>query len=185
MNDEHQNSESFWQRLFRKFSFAKEEDYAQLQDEAAAKPDLQIEFSSSRRIILAGLIVVGLFFGLGGLWVTFAEITGAIIASGEVRVDTERKTVQHLEGGIVSKILVRNGNQVEIGQPLLLIDGVQVVAVSDHTLIQMAGARMKEARLNGEIDLLPQPEWPNDSLDISTEDFAQILASEQKVFFSG
>ncbi|MBW1953741.1 MAG: hypothetical protein JRI66_11810, partial [Deltaproteobacteria bacterium] len=77
------------------------DDYAQIQDETTPPPNLNIRFADSRRIIMAGLIIVGLFFGIGGLWISLAQISGAVIASGEVRVDTERKTVQHLEGGIV------------------------------------------------------------------------------------
>ncbi len=69
------------------------EDYERIQDVNSPPPRLNVKFSDSRSIIRTGWIIVLLFFGVGGLWVTFAQISGAVIASGEVKVDTERKTV--------------------------------------------------------------------------------------------
>ena len=54
-----------------------------------------------RKIIRQGLLVVFLFFGVLGTWAVFGEISGAIVAPGKVKIETERKTIQHLEGGIV------------------------------------------------------------------------------------
>ncbi|MDH3998329.1 MAG: HlyD family type I secretion periplasmic adaptor subunit [Desulfuromonadales bacterium] len=161
------------------------DEYEQVKNALSPQPDLDIRFTDSRRIIMAGLIVVGLFFGVGGLWVTFAELTGAVIANGEVRVDSERKTVQHLEGGIVRKILVRNGDQVEAGQPLLLLDSTQVGAATDHTLLQFAAAKIVEARLLAEIELAATPSWPQQDGSIPEKKFAEMLSSERKVFTSG
>ena len=66
-----------------------------------------------RKIIRQGLLVVFLFFGVLGTWAVFGEISGAIVAPGKVKIETERKTVQHLEGGIVDSILVREGDEVQ------------------------------------------------------------------------
>ena len=131
------------------------------------------------------MLVVGLFFGIGGVWVTFAQITGAVIANGEIRVDTERKTVQHLEGGIVRKILVRNGDQVEAGQPLLVLEGAEVVSATDHTLLQLAAAEITQAHLIAARDLLKKPEWPKADPAIPAEKVAELRSSAQKVFDSG
>ncbi len=174
---------SLFQRIFQKNRISKEE-YKQLEDETSPPPNLGVTFSDSRKIILSGLIVVGLFFGIGGLWVTFAEMTGAVIANGEVRVDTERKTVQHLEGGIVRKILVRNGDHVEVGQPLLLLDSTQIGAATDQALLQLAVIRIEEARLIAERELKAEPAWPKADGSIPEEKFAELLESSQKVFSS-
>ena len=111
-------------------------------------------------------LVVGLFFGLGGAWVTFAKISGAIIAPGEIRVDSERKTVQHLEGGIIREILVRNGDQVTVGQPLLLLDSPQIISATDQLLLQLAATRIEEARLTAERELASEPDWPENDNNI-------------------
>ena len=161
------------------------EDYAQIKDESSPPPALKIHFADSRRIILAGLIVVGLFFGLGGAWITFAKISGAIIAPGEIRVDSERKTVQHLEGGIIRKILVRNGDQVEVGQPLILLDSPQIVSATDQLLLQLAATRIEEARLVAERELLPSPKWPQEDGSVPAAKFSELLSAAQKVFSSG
>lgn len=152
------SKKSFIDRLFRRRVTS--EDYAQLTDETTPPPDLDIRFTDSRKIILSGLVVIGLFFGIGGVWATFAEITGAVIANGEVRVDTERKTVEHLEGGIVSSILVRNGDRVERGQTLLILESARVDAGVDQLLLQKTAAEIEEARLIAERDMTVEPLWP-------------------------
>jgi HlyD family type I secretion membrane fusion protein len=174
---------SLLQRLFRKNQVSKEE-YEQIGDEKSPQPKLEIHFSDSKNIIRAGMIVVFLFFGVGGLWVTFAEITGAVIASGEIRVDTERKTVQHLEGGIVRKILVRNGDQVVAGQPLLQLDSTRVSATTDQYLLQLAAFEIEEIRLLAERDYLDEPDWPANDATIPQQKFDELLNSAQKVFSS-
>ncbi len=175
---------NLFQRIFRQNRISKE-DYAQIEDANSPPPKLNVRFAESKHIIRAGLIVVGLFFGFGGLWATFAELSGAVIASGEVRVDTERKTVQHLEGGIVRKILVRNGDQVELGQPLLVLDSSQIVAATDQILLQLAATRIDEVRLNAERELLPGLKLLKNDDSIPQEKFSEMLSSAQKVFNSG
>jgi multidrug efflux pump subunit AcrA (membrane-fusion protein) len=72
---------------------------------------------NARRIIRTGLIVIAVaFLGAGG-WMATAPLSGAIIAPGVVKVDTNRKTVQHQEGGIVKDIRVRDGDRVKAGRP--------------------------------------------------------------------
>ncbi len=172
---------SFITRLFRRQRVTAE-DYARIQDESSPPPELNIRFSSSRNIILSGLAVVVLFFGVGGAWITFAEITGAVIANGEVRVDTERKTVEHLEGGIVHRILVRNGEQVEQGQPLLILESTRVAAAADQIMLQLVAARIEEARLSAERDRLSEPLWPQPEPGLLEEKFIELQRSSAKAF---
>jgi len=171
------------QRVFR--NRITKEDYAQIKDESTPPPELRIHFSDSRKIIFAGLLVVALFFGLGGAWVTFAKISGAIIAPGEIRVDSERKTVQHLEGGIIREILVRNGDQVTVGQPLILLDSPQIISATDQLLLQLAAIRIEEARLIAERELAAESDWPQNNDNIPPEKFSELLTAAQKVFNSG
>ena len=63
--------------------------------------------------VLGGLTVIGLLFGCFGLWAATAPLTSAAVAPGVVKVDSNRKTVQHLEGGIIREILVREGDTVK------------------------------------------------------------------------
>jgi len=159
--------------------------YASIEDEKTPVPRLPIRFADSRTIILTGLFIVLLFFGVGGVWVTYAQIEGAVIASGELRVDTERKTVQHLEGGIVREILVRNGDIVEPGQPLILLDSTRIVAKSEQLILQIVGAHLKSARLEAQMSLRKKIEWPSNKYNIDPEIFADLLSSTEKVFKAG
>ena len=69
-----------------------------------------------------GITALALLIGGFGAWAVTAKLDGAIIAAAEFAVEGERKTVQHLEGGIVREILVSEGEQVEAGQVLLRLD---------------------------------------------------------------
>ena len=75
--------------------------------------------------VAAGLSVIVLFFGVFGGWAALAPLESAAIAPGVVSVETKRKTVQHLEGGIVGAILVRDGASVAAGQVLIRLDETQ------------------------------------------------------------
>jgi len=182
--DNTKKTNSLFQRLFRRNSISKE-DYEKIKDESTPPPVLKVRFVDSWKIVTVGMVVVVVFFGLGGLWVTFAKISGAIIAPGEIRVDTERKTVQHLEGGIIHEILVRNGDYVEVGQPLVLLDSPQTISATDQLLLQLGAIRIEAARLIAERDFLSAPEWPGNDDNIPPEKFSELLTTAQKVFNSG
>ncbi len=86
-----------------------------------------------------GVIRFGLLFGLGGfivfmLWATLVPLSEGVIASGLVAVESQRKTVQHLEGGIVAELLVEEGSLVKAGDLLVQLDTTQPKA--RHELLQ-------------------------------------------------
>jgi len=161
------------------------EDYARIEDENTPPPFLPIQFTDSRRIIVAGMMIITLFFGLGGLWISLAEISGAVIANGEVRVDTERKTVQHLEGGIIRDILVRNGDVVAAGDPLILLDSSRIVSAADQLRLQIMAGQLDEARLQAEKELFRSVTWPLAIDGVSADQYAELLESARKVFSTG
>lgn len=70
------------------------------------------------------VVIVGTFLVLGG-WSAFARLDSAITATGVVSAETNRKTVQHLEGGIVREIRVREGQHVQAGEVLFRLDLTQ------------------------------------------------------------
>jgi HlyD family type I secretion membrane fusion protein len=160
------------------------EDYAQIEDSTTPPPKLNVSFADSRRIIMSGMLIVLVFFGIGGAWISLAEISGAVIASGEVRVDTERKTVQHLEGGIIKEIHVRNGDKVETGQPLITLDSSRVTSQTEQIQLRLAAARLADARLQAERTLQEKVAWPDSDPNIDKNKFAELLESAQKVFQS-
>ena len=93
-----------------------------------------------------------LVFFVFGSWSALAPLDGAANARGTVTVRSYKKTIQHLEGGIVSAIHVRDGDQVRSSQPLLEIDHTQPLAQLEIITSNLIAARTKEARLLTERD---------------------------------
>jgi HlyD family type I secretion membrane fusion protein len=116
-------------------------------------------------------------------WASAAPLSGAIIAPGFVKVDLNRKVVQHLEGGIVREIRVRDGEQVKQGQPLVVIEDVRVDATNDQLGTQLVAERAKAARLTAEATYAPKPVFPSDILRRETElKIAETLERERALF---
>jgi multidrug efflux pump subunit AcrA (membrane-fusion protein) len=81
-----------------------------------------------------GVLLAVLFFGVGGTWAALAPLTSATMAPGVVKVDSYRKTIQHLEGGVIREILVREGEVVRQGQLLVRLDDAD--ARADLNMLQ-------------------------------------------------
>ena len=109
-----------------------------------------------------GLLVVVLVFGGFGSWAILAPIEGASVASGVVVVSSYRQTVQHLEGGLVNEINVREGEHVKKGDRLIVLDGTQWNAQLDITKSQYYLALATEARLLAERDGLSTVHYPTE-----------------------
>ena len=107
---------------------------------------------STRRIVLAGFAIVGLTFGGFFGWAAYAELSSAVIASGTVMVDSNRKAIQHMEGGIVKDIPVRNGDIVANGALLVRLDETRARASLGIVQSKLDQALVAEARLLAERD---------------------------------
>lgn len=151
------------------------------QDAAPAEPRAELE--SFGVIIRQGLIVIGLFFGLLGGWAIFGKISGAVVVPGTIKIDTERKTVQHLEGGIIDAIHVREGDRVQAGQRLITLRSVTVsssVDMANKNLILSLAAR---CRYRAEKKLFQPIVWDRELLDLVAHYQSQdVLESEEKIF---
>ncbi len=147
-------------------------------------PDVDVEHADdARRIVRAGLAVIGvLVFVIGG-WLAFAPLSGAVIAPGYLRVDTYRKTVQHQEGGIVSEILVREGQVVKAGEPLLILGDVRVSAGFESNRTQLDGELARQGRLQAERDLTTAVRF-SDSLAKRSKEarVAELMQRESALF---
>lgn len=94
-----------------------------LTNQSTASDDIGVS-----RPIFVGLIIIAVFFGGIMGWAALAPLGSAAIASGVISVEGSRKSIQHLEGGIVDKILVKDGDFVEEGQVLLTLEETQAQA---------------------------------------------------------
>ncbi len=77
------------------------------------------------RAATSGWLIIAIFFGLLGTWAAFAPLNGAVVAQAVVKIDGNRKSVQHLEGGIVRELKVKEGDKVATGSVLLVLDDAQ------------------------------------------------------------
>ena len=105
---------------------------------------------SAWRPALAGWFIIALFFGGLGSWAALAPLDGAVVANGVVKVDDNRKSVQHLDGGIVKELRVREGDHVQAGDVLVVLDDTQIRAEYEVLSEQYVVLRATEARLLAE-----------------------------------
>jgi len=149
---------------------------AKLRQESIAleAPKRDTRFSPNP-IIMVGVGVLALFFGGLILWGVLAPLHAAVHSQGEVVFQSKRQPVQHLEGGIVKQILVKDGDQVKAGQPLIVLEGDQVKPIVDMLQGQAAAEAATMIRLEAEKN------------DLSTVSFskrtpASIAQTETKLF---
>jgi epimerase transport system membrane fusion protein len=131
----------------------------------------------------AGVLIIALGIAGFAAWAALAPLSGAIIAPGFVKIDLNRKVVQHLEGGIVREIRVRDGEQVRQGQALVVIEDVRVDATMDQLSTQLIAERAKAARLVAEAAYAPKPVFSSDILRRENElKVAETLERERALF---
>ena len=135
------------------------------------------------RLIRAGLLLIAaLVLGIG-VWFALAPLSGAVIAPGFIKVDMNRKTVQHQEGGLVSEILVRDGSRVKAGETLLVLRDVRVDSSQDLLTTQLDSEMAKAARLRAEQLLARNVTFPPELTDRSAETrVAELIARETALF---
>lgn len=135
-----------------------------------------------RRVAALGMaiIVVGVL-GLA-VWAATAPLSGAIIAPGFVKVDMNRKVVQHQEGGMVKEVRVRDGERVQRGQTLLVLEDLRVDAALGMLRQQLDSERAKTARLESERSLAPRVNFPKDMDPQREPKVAELIDRETALF---
>jgi len=114
-------------------------------------PTLDVDHvENPQPLIDAGLLCTLLLCVCLAAWIALAPLSGAVIAPAVVKVDMNRKTVQHQEGGIVGEILVRDGDKVQPGQPLIILKDVKVDASNELVQTQLDAEVAKAGRLSAE-----------------------------------
>jgi HlyD family secretion protein len=112
-----------------------------------------------------------------------ARVSGAIIAPGQLVVETSIKSIQHLTGGVVGEIFVRDGDRVEAGDILLRLEAKAIevnLSIVDNRLIAQ---RAKRARLQAELDRSQVIRFPDNILSRKEEPVvSDALESEKNVF---
>jgi len=111
-------------------------------------PDVDIDsLSSIKGFVACGLFVLALFGGGAVYWAMTSKLDGAIVAPASFVVEGNRKTVEHLEGGIVRDILVKDGDFVEAGQTLVTLDSTDLDVDISVISSQIGELEVRRARL--------------------------------------
>ena len=138
---------------------------------------------SIRRHLLAGctavLVLVG---GIGG-WVTNTEISGAVIAPGQLVVDSNVKKIQHPTGGVVGELRVKDGDRVKEGDVVVRLDETQ--ARANHAIVSKALDELaaRQARNEAERDGADKVSFPQDLLARANDpDVVHAITGEQRLF---
>ena len=135
--------------------------------------------------VLAGVLLTLVGFGGLGTWAALAPLASAAVAPGIVTADTNRKTVQHLDGGVVAEIMARDGDRVETQQVLMRLDDLETRSVVTLLEGQRRAYAAQEARLLAERDNNDKLVFPNDLADLRSDpEMAEILSGQERIFQS-
>ena len=144
-------------------------------------PSIQA-LTNDKPIRWIGLLVMMSTLGVFGVWSFVAPIDGAALAQGFVTVKSHRKTVQHLDGGIVSQLLVKDGDRVEAGDLLVVLDGTENKAMLEMARGQYITLAADVARLEAERDGKVAIVFPEALNDRSDSRVAEAKQGEEQIF---
>ncbi|MCC9621285.1 HlyD family type I secretion periplasmic adaptor subunit [Thalassospira sp. MA62] len=135
-----------------------------------------------KHMVLGGGVVIALFAGFL-LWLMIAQLSGAVVASGKLVVESNVKDVQHSDGGIVGEINVRDGDRVQAGDLLIRLDDTMARASLGIVETQISSLRARRMRLTGERDGRDQLVLPDDFIGRRNDpEIAQLVAAETNLF---
>ena len=135
---------------------------------------------------LARTAALVLLFGLvpAFAWMALAPLSSAVVAPAFVKVDLNRRPVQHAEGGLVREVRVRDGDRVRQGDTLMVLGDVSVDADANRLTYRVNAERASIARLDAEQAFSPAIEWPAQLLASAAADprLAEQVAKEKSLF---
>lgn len=141
---------------------------------------------SARKSVIIGSITAGiLVFGFG-LWSVATEISGAIVASGQLEVSQNRQIVQHPDGGVVAEIAVKEAQEVKAGDLLIRLDGALVKSELAIVEGQLFEVMARSARLEAERDDAAEPVFTGEIAELAktNPEVAALIEGQRSLFQS-
>lgn len=140
------------------------------------------QHSTRRSLLVGGIAGLLLVVGIGG-WATTTQLSGAVIASGKLVVDSNVKKIQHSTGGIVGELLVKEGDKVKQGDVVLRLDGTQTrssLGIVNKAIDELLA---RQARNEAELDGAPSVAFPT-VLEARRSDpeVTRLMSGEKKLF---
>lgn len=154
---------------------------------APVKPPTEAEVQdllSARKSLLLGGITAGvLVFGFG-LWSVLSEISGAVVASGQIEVSQNRQIVQHPDGGVVAEIAVKEAQPVKQGDLLIRLDGALVKSELAIVEGQLFEVMARSVRLEAERDDAAEPVFSGEIAALAKErpEVAELVEGQRSLF---
>lgn len=139
---------------------------------------------SIRRPLRAGMALIFVFLGGFLAWGSTVPIAGGAVAPGVISPDGNRRTVQHLEGGIIAALPVRDGDKVTVGQPLLVLESLQARTVFNALLHQYHTLLAMQARLMAEQEGRAEMELPAEMRDASLQPESRRIVEQQRAMLA-
>lgn len=140
---------------------------------------------STRRFQVAGYVSIFVMVGVLGGWSATTKLNSAVIAPATIIAETNTKKIQHRDGGIIAKILVKDGDRVQPGQALIVLDDTETRAelgIVDALLVEYTSRR---ARLLAQRDGAKTITFPPELMARQSEpDVAGVLQGQVKLFDS-
>ncbi|MHC0051921.1 HlyD family type I secretion periplasmic adaptor subunit [Actibacterium sp. D379-3] len=141
---------------------------------------------SARAPLILGFLALVVLLGGFGTWTVLANISGAIVASGQVKVDQNRQVVQHPDGGVVARIEVQEGDTVIAGDVLIRLDEEQLrseLSIVENQLFELMARR---GRLQAERDGADTISFDPELLRISADrpEIADLTGGQQRLFLA-
>jgi HlyD family type I secretion membrane fusion protein len=139
--------------------------------------------SETHWVAFSGYVSMALLWGVFGYWAATAPISGAAVAPGTIAAAGRNILIQHLEGGIVERIAVRDGDRVQAGQELIILDDTaaktQLNRLTKQYVSLVATARRLVAERDGAVDL----QLPSASdLNLMLGDVQELIDEQHKEF---
>lgn len=145
--------------------------------------DEPVEFNTGTNgPVLFGLLLILIVFVGFTIWAATAKLESAVSAPGTVVTESEIKTVQHLEGGIIKKILVDDGDTVHKGDTLIILDDTRAKASVEITRGQLYEALALAARLEAEAEEADKIKFPDRLLNDDSEKTREVMQDQRRLF---
>ncbi|MBX9909025.1 MAG: HlyD family type I secretion periplasmic adaptor subunit [Beijerinckiaceae bacterium] len=137
---------------------------------------------SLRNLVLAGVSAIAIGFGGFGAWAVTARLDNAAVATGTVIVDSRRKTISHLEGGILRTLLKAEGERVARDEPLLRLEDARQRAELQHLQGKRVGLEARLARLTAEQTGATAIDFPEDIDNARSPIAREVVIAERTLF---
>lgn len=137
---------------------------------------------SLRNLVLAGVGAIAIGFGGFGAWAVTARLDNAAVATGTVIVDSRRKTISHLEGGILKTLLKAEGERVTRDEPLLRLEDARQRAELQQLQGKRVGFEAKLARLRAEQTGATEIDFPDDIDNARSPIAREVVTAERTLF---